>query len=146
MFPFTDIRMLFASVAGCIAGIALAVLVYEGIPLGPFEAIKRIPLIGPAIETLTDGRVDRERKAALAGYVKQVELTAAQKELDVLNKRLAASRKATDGYMDLLRTSRAESQAQDEQDRIKDQAYEKRLADLGRRCPLDRDDIDYIMR
>ena len=142
----TDIRQAVAGVVGIIVGIALAMLVYEGIPLGPFGVLKSIPLIGPVIETITDGRIDRERKEALSGYVKQVELTAARAELDALQKRFDASRKATDGYITLLQDAQSKERALVEQDRIEDQNYEKRLGELGRRCPLNGDDIDYILR
>jgi hypothetical protein len=146
MFPINDIRQAVAAIVGGIVGIALAVLVYEGIPLGPFNALKAIPLIGPVIETITDGRIDRERKEALKGYVQQVELVAARAELEALQKRFDASRKATDGYAILLRDAQSNERALVEQNRIEDQNYEKRLGELGRRCPLNGDDIDYILR
>lgn len=39
---------------------ASIVLFYEGVPLGP---LRWIPYVGPVLEQLVDGRVDRERKA-----------------------------------------------------------------------------------
>ena len=46
-----------------LAALAIMVLVvfYEGAPLGP---VRWVPHLGPALEDLLDGRVDRERRAA----------------------------------------------------------------------------------
>lgn len=48
------------------AVIAVAILIgfYEGAPLGP---LRWVPYLGPALEHLVDGRVDRERRAAALG-------------------------------------------------------------------------------
>jgi len=50
--------------AGLLTIAAVAVLIfYEGLPLGP---LRLIPTVGPALETFTDGRVDRARKEGAA--------------------------------------------------------------------------------
>ncbi len=72
-----------------IAGI---VVFYEGLPLGP---LRLVPLLGPALESFADGRVDSERKAgALAerqtweelrrreGMAREAERLAAQAKID----------------------------------------------------------------
>lgn len=42
------------------AAIAATVLFYEGVPLGPFRLL---PVLGPGLESMVDGRVDRVRRA-----------------------------------------------------------------------------------
>ncbi len=56
----TPIRDAVAALLGGAVALAVMLVVYEGIPLGP---LRRIPVVGPALESITDGRVDRERKA-----------------------------------------------------------------------------------
>lgn len=43
--------------------VAAVIFFYEGLPLGP---VRWVPVLGPAIEDLVDGRVDRQRRAAAA--------------------------------------------------------------------------------
>ena len=57
---------------GAALGIVVAVIFYEGVPLGE---LRGIPVLGPALEFVVDGRVDRERRAAAAA--KAAELDAA---------------------------------------------------------------------
>lgn len=119
------------------------VLFYEGLPLGP---IRYVPFIGPVLEQFVDGRVDRERRAALEGYVRKVELDAANAEHAKTLRLLEASRRATEGFQELLAAEQERNRVQEEQDRIEDGAYEKRLAGEGRSCPLSDDDIRHIVR
>lgn len=42
------------------AAIAATVLFYEGLPLGP---LRLLPVLGPGLENIVDGRVDRVRRA-----------------------------------------------------------------------------------
>lgn len=56
-------KALAAGLAGATAAAALTVLFYEGVPLGHLRAV---PILGPALETVLDGRVDRERRAGAA--------------------------------------------------------------------------------
>lgn len=77
------------------AVIAVAILIgfYEGMPLGP---LRWVPYLGPALEHLVDGRVDRERRAA------------------ALSERLEwqeAQRKAEARYAQLLREAQAKVDA-----------------------------------
>lgn len=55
---FLGSRIGIAAVTG-----ALLILFYEGLPAGP---LRHLPFFGPVIEELTDGRVDRVRKAGIA--------------------------------------------------------------------------------
>lgn len=57
------LRELVALIAGAGLMLAIALLAYEGIPLGP---LRLIPFVGPALEYVTDGRVDRVRKEGAA--------------------------------------------------------------------------------
>ena len=58
--------------AGAALGIGLAIVVYEGVPLGP---LRHIPTLGPALEFVLDGRVDRVARRVLKD--KAAELDAA---------------------------------------------------------------------
>ncbi len=116
---------------------------YEGVPIGP---LRWIPFAGPVIEALTDGRVDRERKAALDGYVKQVELDAANAEIAKVQRQLDASRKATAGFQELLAELQEADRVKDEQDRIEDANYEAELTRKGRSHKYDADDLRFLLR
>jgi hypothetical protein len=58
--------------AGAALGIGLSIVVYEGVPLGP---LRDVPVIGPVLAFVVDGRVDRV--AARAVKDKVAELDAA---------------------------------------------------------------------
>lgn len=142
----SKIEAALAFLAGAIVSVGLSVLIYEGIPLGPLEFTKRIPLLGPAIETITDGRVDRERKKALEGYVHRVELEAARAEMSRLRHAINAARAANDSLKMKSEEYQRKLLAQAQADAIEDADYEAKLSAAGRRCDLDRSDVDYIMR
>ncbi len=116
---------------------------YEGLPIGP---LRWIPFAGPVLEAVTDGRVDRERKAARDGYVKQVELDAANAEIAKVQRQLDASRKATAGFQELLAELQEADRVKDEQDRIEDANYEAELARKGRSHKYDADDLRFLLR
>ncbi|GAA2888259.1 hypothetical protein GGQ99_004816 [Aminobacter niigataensis] len=126
-------------------GLAVAAIVvfYEGLPLGPLRAV---PVLGPGLEMLTDGRVDRERKAALAGFVQEAKLVAAEAELAETRRQHAAGRKATAGFAELLAAAQAREAELDVTNQLKEAEYEAQLAASGRACRLDADDLRFLMR
>ena len=145
MNPFSTIRDTVLAMASAVAGAAIAVVftvvIYEGIPIGP---LRHIPVLGPALETLTDGRVDRARKAARAGYVQEARLIAAEARNRELQRQLEAGRKASAGFAELLADARAQALADQADDEKKEQDYEAKLAASGRSCALDSDDIEWL--
>lgn len=50
------------------------ILFYEGVPLAPW--LRAAPVIGPTLEVLVDGRVDRVARAATADLVSRAEADA----------------------------------------------------------------------
>lgn len=126
------------NIIGALAGAALAaaalVLFYEGVPVGP---LTRIPGIGPLIADITDGRVDRERKAALQGYVLESRAVAAESRLIEVQRQLEAGRRATEGFAVLL--AEAQKELADSETNIA--AFENRHPDRER---LNAADIDFL--
>lgn len=60
--PWNILWSALTSRAGLLAlAFGAIVIFYEGLPLGP---LRYVPYVGPALETITDGRVDKQRKAA----------------------------------------------------------------------------------
>lgn len=60
MLPLVGgLRGLASALGGAALAVAITVLVYEGLPLGP---LRLVPLLGPALEIVADGRVDRVRR------------------------------------------------------------------------------------
>lgn len=117
------------------------IIFYEGVPIGP---LRLIPFVGPLLENVTDGRVDRERKRALEGFVLQSELDAERaKAAKADGLRQAAehalysyTRQAADEFAaDDLYTERLEARIADN---------EKLLAARGRSCVLDSVDVDWL--
>lgn len=56
--------------AGAALGIGLSVVVYEGVPLGP---LRHVPLAGPVLEFVLDGRVDRVARSAVKDKVAELD-------------------------------------------------------------------------
>lgn len=54
-------RFLTSPLGPVVLAVAVLLIFYEGVPLGP---VRLVPVIGPAIEDIVDGRVDRQRRAA----------------------------------------------------------------------------------
>ncbi|MBE1208093.1 hypothetical protein [Aminobacter carboxidus] len=139
----TTIRDAISALAGAAAAVLVMLVIYEGIPLGP---LRGIPILGTALEVVTDGRVDRERKAALAGYVQEAKLIAAEAELAETRRQLAAGRAATEGFAELLAAAQAREAELDVTNQQKEAEYEAQLAASGRACRLDADDLRFLMR
>jgi len=92
---------------GLLTMAAIGVFVfYEGLPLGP---LRMIPYVGPALESVTDGRVDRARKAGAAQeriaweearrrllLKQEEERRAAQAKIDAAERAYLESRKDLD--------------------------------------------------
>ncbi|EKF43959.1 hypothetical protein NA8A_04085 [Nitratireductor indicus C115] len=53
------LRGLASALGGAALAAAISILVYEGLPLGP---LRLVPLLGPVLEIVADGRVDRVRR------------------------------------------------------------------------------------
>lgn len=139
-----ELAAIVARYLGITGMVAVGIIVfYEGLPLGP---IRYIPWVGPALAGLVDGRVDREREAALEGYVKQAELTAAEAELAQVKRQLDASRKATEGFQELLAHAQAAEREIIERDRIEDEQFAERLRAAGRSRLLDVDDLNWLRK
>lgn len=137
-----ELAAIVARYLGITGMVAVGIVVfYEGLPLGP---IRYIPWVGPALAGFVDGRVDREREAALEGYVKQAELTAAEAEIALVKRQLDASRKATAGFQELLAAAQAADREQDEKDGADNAAFTEELKASGRARPLDQRDIDWV--
>lgn len=91
---------LLGSRAGLLAMAAAAVFVfYEGVPIGP---LRSIPLLGPVLEEITGGRVDRERRAARDGFVRETGAIAAEAKAAEVARQLEAGRRAAARYAKLL--------------------------------------------
>jgi hypothetical protein len=86
------------------------------------------------------------RHAALAGYVKQVELDAAKAKLAETERQLAAGRKALSQYAELLAAEQEQNRAADaaEEQRIKEN--EAKLAAEGRARRLTQSDVDFLLK
>ncbi len=129
--------------AGLLALAFLGVFVfYEGVPIGPLGAI---PLVGPVLEGFTDGRVDRERKRALEGFVARAELEAANAKLAELERQRNAGAQALEEYRKRLAAWQAVAAAEDERHEKEITDYEKKLADLGKSCLVDADFLDFLL-
>lgn len=101
-----------------------------------------------ALAGLYDRLVDDPAVAAAARryMVAKAELDAERARGTELERQLTAGAQALEEYR---RRLAAEQRAQDETDARHEQEiadYEKRLADAGRGCALDRDDIEFLRR
>lgn len=85
--------------AGLAVALGLTVLFYEGFPIGP---LRLIPVLGPALETITDGRVDRERKAGAAAEAARWEEAMRKLRLQLEIERAAAQDRIDDIERDYL--------------------------------------------
>lgn len=143
---------LFARVALSRPGLVALTIVgglvlYEGLPVGP---VARLPLVGPVVERIAAGRVDRVRLAAIeaarVGFVREAEKRAAEAELAETRRQLAASTAAREAFATDLAALRlaAEAAVATLETEIAD--YEKRLEDAGRACLLDRRDLEWLRR
>lgn len=125
-----------------IIAIGSILIFYEGLPVPQF--IRNFPVIGPIVQDLTDGRVDRAAREARRGYVLEVEKIAAEHRAAELERQLKAGRRALDAYAEIVKELRLENEivTADIERRISE--YESQLAAANRDCPLDQSDIDFL--
>jgi len=116
--------------AGVAIGIVLASIYYNGVPV-----LKDIPYIGAAFEG-----------QAKKGLVPEFQALALKAELDQLKSIRRANDLVIEAYQAQLRNARAAEAARIEQTEQEIADYEKRLADAGRVCLLDRDDIEFLRK
>lgn len=116
--------------AGIAIGIVLASIYYNGVPL-----LKDIPIVGVAFEG-----------QAKKGLVPEFQVKALQAQLDAEARQRRANALVIESYQAQLRNARAAEAARIEQTEQEIADYEKRLADAGRVCLLDRDDIEFLRK
>ncbi|KAB0571286.1 hypothetical protein [Brucella pituitosa] len=116
--------------AGVAIGIVLASIYYNGVPV-----LKDIPYIGAAFEG-----------QAKKGMVPEFQALALKAELAQLKLIRRANGLVIEAYQVQLRNARAAEAAQVEKSEQEIAGYEKRLADAGRVCLLDRDDIEFLRK
>lgn len=114
--------------AGIAIGIVLASIYYNGVPL-----LKDIPIVGVAFEG-----------QAKKGLVPEFQVKALQAQLDAEAQQRRANALVIESYQAQLRNARAAEAARIEQTEQEIADYEKRLADAGRVCLLDRNDIEFL--
>lgn len=116
--------------AGIAIGIVLASIYYNGVPL-----LKDIPIVGVAFEG-----------QAKKGLVPEFQVKSLQAQLDAEAQQRRANALVIESYQAQLRNARASEAARIEQTEQEIADYEKRLADAGRVCLLDRDDIEFLRK
>lgn len=120
---------------------------YEGAPTGP---LSRLPFVGPIVERVSGGRVDRVRLAAIEearrGFVLEADKRAAEAELAEVRRQLGAASAARERFATALAETRLAAAARLETLETEIADYEHRLAAAGRLCRLDRGDIDWLRR
>ncbi|PRA56686.1 hypothetical protein CQ062_08530 [Ochrobactrum sp. MYb68] len=116
--------------AGIAIGIVLASIYYNGVPV-----LKDIPYIGAVFEG-----------QAKKGLVPEFQALALKAELDQLKSIKRANDLVIEAYQVQLRNARAAEAALIEQTEQEIADYEQRLADAGRVCLLDRDDIEFLRK
>ncbi|MCV9908320.1 hypothetical protein OIV19_11925 [Brucella sp. HL-2] len=116
--------------AGVAIGIVLASIYYNGVPV-----LKDIPYIGAVFEG-----------QAKKGLVPEFQALALKAEIDQLKSIRRANALVIEAYQVQLRNARAAEAALIEQTEQEIADYEQRLADAGRVCLLDRDDIEFLRK
>jgi uncharacterized protein YlxW (UPF0749 family) len=86
------------------------------------------------------------RHAALAGYVKQVELDTTKAKLAETERQLAAGRKALDQYAKILAAEQEKNRASDEALEQEIKSHEAELAAKGRSCHISNDDRRWLLK
>jgi uncharacterized protein YlxW (UPF0749 family) len=86
------------------------------------------------------------RHAALAGYVKQVELDTTKAKLAETERQLAAGRKALSQYAELLAAEQEKNRAADAQLEQEIADHEKEQAAKGRSCSISDDDRRWLLK
>lgn len=127
------IKIPVAIVVGIVIATIVLLFYYEGVSL---------PFFGQVIS----GRVANAAEAAKEGYVRIAEKAAADAKADELQRQLDAANTANQSLQDQINQNAVQN-AQREKDRENDiTGYELRLSAANRRCALNADDIDTIMR
>ena len=126
----TQILDVIKVVAGIAIGIVLASIYYNGVPW-----LKDIPIVGVAFE----GQAQK-------GLVPEFQVKALQAQLDAEARQRRANALVIESYQAQLLNARAAEAARVEQTEQEIADYEKRLADAGRVCLLDRDDIEFLRK
>ncbi|WP_421565202.1 hypothetical protein [Ochrobactrum sp. EDr1-4] len=116
--------------AGIAIGIVFASIYYNGVPW-----LKDIPVVGVAFEG-----------QAKKGLVREFQINALQAQFDADVQQRRANSLVIESYQAQLRNARAAEAARIEQTEQEIVDYEKRLADAGRVCLLDRDDIEFLRK
>ncbi|WP_273794312.1 hypothetical protein [Brucella intermedia] len=115
---------------GVVAGIVLGSIYFNGVPV-----LKDLPAIG----FLFEGQAKKD-------LVPRFELAAARAERDELQRQLNVSAFVTSAYQKQLRNVWAADAARAEKTEQEIADYERKLAEAGRACLLDRDDIEFLRR
>lgn len=116
--------------AGCAVGIVLSAIYFNGVPV-----LKDLPAVG----FLFEGQAKK-------GLVPQFELAAARAERDELQRQLKVSEFVTTAYQEQIRNVWAAEAARTEKTEQEIADYERKLAEAGRACLLDNDDIEFLRR
>lgn len=116
--------------AGITVGIVLASIYYNGVPL-----LKEIPVVGAIFEG-----------QAKKGLVPEFQVNALKAQLSAEAQQRRANDLIIESYQIQLRNARAAEAARIEQNEQEIADYEKRLADAGRVCLLDLDDIEFLRK
>ncbi|MBK0020817.1 hypothetical protein IAE29_03810 [Ochrobactrum sp. S46] len=116
--------------AGIAVGIVLASIYYNGVPL-----LKEIPVVGAIFEG-----------QAKNGLVPELQVKTLKAQLAAEAQQRRANDLVIESYQVQLRNARAAEAARIEQTEQEIADYEKRLADAGRVCLLDRDDIEFLRK
>ena len=116
--------------AGIAVGIVLASIYYNGVPM-----LKEIPVVGAIFEG-----------QAKKGLVPEFQVNALKAQLAAEAQQRRATDLIIESYQVQLRNARAAEAARIEQTEQEIADYEKRLADAGRVCLLDHDDIKFLRK
>lgn len=115
---------------GIVAGVALSSIYFNGVPV-----LKDLPAVG----FLFEGQAKK-------GLVPHFELAAARAERDELQRQLKVSEFVTAAYQEQIRNVWAADAARTEKTEREIADYERKLAEAGRACLLDNDDIEFLRR
>ncbi|MBA8881746.1 hypothetical protein [Phyllobacterium myrsinacearum] len=84
------------------------------------------------------------KKEALQGYVLETTLIAKQAELDAVRRQIGLQMIAQSQFETVLKHVQELADANQAQNAQEIADYEKKLADAGRSCPIDADDIKWL--
>lgn len=115
---------------GVVAGIVIGSAYFNGVPV-----LKDLPVVG----FLFEGQAKK-------GLVPQFELAAARAERGELQRQLKVSEFVTVAYQEQIRNVWTAEAARTEKTEQEIAEYERKLAEAGRACLLDNDDIEFLRR